>query len=166
MLGLIAAGFGMAWALAGDVAASRMGARRLASYGISLIAGFCATLLLICFLRRVEWPTVVLALFAYGAWWFAFLNLVQSLESSLRVKILGAVRASGGRIARAALAEQYNDQRLLCLRLERLRASGAVTEHNGRLHVVSPGLKAIAAFFRFLKKLLIGRTSEFGAPSA
>lgn len=166
MLGLIAAGFGMAWALVGDVAASRLGAGRLASYGVSLVAGFCATLLLMCFLPRLAWPTVVIALLAYGAWWFAFLNLVQSLESSLRVKILGAVRASGGRITRAALAEQYNDQRLLRLRLDRLRTSAAVTEHDGRLHVASPGLKAIAGFFRLLKKLLIGTTSEFGAPPA
>src|SRR5436190_7110107 len=142
MLGLIAAGFGMAWALAGDVAASRLGARRLTSYGTSFIVGFCAMSLGLLFLPNAGWPTTVIALLAYGAWWFAFLNLVQSLESSLRVKILGALQASGGRIIRSALAEQYNDHRLLGLRLQRLRASGAVIEQNGRLHVVSPGLKA------------------------
>jgi hypothetical protein len=167
MLGLVAAGFGMVIALAGDIIASRIGAGRLASYATSLIVGLCATLFFVLqLLTPVEWPTILIALLAYGAWWFAFLNLVQSLESSLRVKILSAVRASGGRITRTALARQYNDERLLRLRLERLRTSGAITEHNSRLRVVSPGLKAIAGFFRFLKKLLIGKTSEFGAPPA
>jgi hypothetical protein len=164
MMGLFAAGFGMVLALVGDVAASRLGAGRVASYGTSLLTGFCATLLLVSLLPGGEWPTVVISLLAYGAWWFAFLNLVQSLESSLRVRILGAVRASGGRITRLALATQYNDRRLLGLRLQRLRTSGAVVERDGRLHVVSPGLKAIAGLFRVLKMLLIGRTSEFGVP--
>ncbi len=163
MMGLLAAGFGMALALVGDVAASRLGAGRVASYGTSLLTGFLATLLLVFLLPDAEWPTVVISLLAYGAWWFAFLNLVQSLESSLRVKILGAIRASGGQITRPVLATLYNDHRLLGLRLQRLRTSGAIVERDGRLHVMSPGLKAISGFFRILKMLLIGRPSEFGA---
>ena len=167
MTGLIAAAFGLALALAGDVAASRLGAARLSSYATSLVVGLCATLAFALCLRSPNGTaTILIALLAYGAWWFAFLNLVQALESSLRVKLLGAVRAAGGRISRAGLAEHYNDNGLLRLRLARLRSSGAVRENDGRLLVVSPGLKAIAGFFRLLKKLLIGKTSEFGATSA
>ena len=164
MLGLIAASFGMVFALVGDVVASRMGAGRVTSYGASLLAGFCATILLLLVLQGSDGPTAMIAMLAYGAWWFAFLNLVQSLESSLRVKILGAMRASGDRISLTELARQYNDRILLGLRLERLRASGAVSEIGGRLRVESRGLKAIASFFRVLKMLLVGKTSEFGAP--
>ncbi len=167
MTGLIAAALGLALALAGDVAASRLGAARVSAYATSLIVGFCATLAFaLCLPSRSGAATIAVALLAYGAWWFSFLNLVQALESSLRVKLLGAVRAAGGRISRAGLAEHYNDGGLLRLRLDRLRASGTVRENDGRLLVVSPGLRAIAGFFRLLKKVLIGRTSEFGAPSA
>ena len=166
MTGLIAAAFGLVLAFAGDIAASRLGAPRLFAYATSLVAGLCGILGFVLFISpRSEAATVLIALLAYGAWWFAFLNLVQALESSLRVKLLGAVRAAGGRISRAALSDHYNDSGLLRLRLERLRAAGAVSENNGRLHVVSPGLKAIAGFFRFLKKMVLGRTSEFGAPT-
>ncbi|MBS0546253.1 MAG: hypothetical protein JSR24_00810 [Proteobacteria bacterium] len=163
MIGLFVAGFGMVLALAGDVAASRLGAGRVASYRASLFAGLCATALLLWMLPGIEWPTVAIALLTYATWWFIFLNLVQSLESSLRVKILGAIQAAGGHVSRPALATLYNDRKLLGLRLDRLRHGGAVVERGGRLHVVSPGLKTIAGLFRFLKMLLIGKTSEFGA---
>ncbi len=166
MTGLVAAALGLVLALAGDVAASRLGAARLLAYATSFVVGLCTTLGFVFGLQpRIEAATALIALLAYGAWWFAFLNLVQALESSLRVKLLGAVRAAGGQISRATLWVHYNDDGLLRLRLDRLRASGAVSENDGRLHVVSPGLKAIAGLFRFLKTVLIGRTSEFGAPT-
>lgn len=153
-------------ALVADVAASRAGASRVKAYAASLVAGLCATFGLLLLLPiQTAVATFGIAFLAYGAWWFTFLNLVQSLESSLRVRLLGEVRAAGGRISLAMLEARYNDDTLLCLRLDRLRAHGSVTESAGRLRVASPGLKAIAGFFRFLKRTLLGRISEFGAPT-
>ena len=152
-------------ALIADVLSSRLGASRLASYGTSLLAGLLATIGGALLLSKAGTSTGT-AVIAYCAWWFVFLNLVQALESSLRVKLLGEIRAAGGRISSADLEARYNDTALLQLRLQRLIAGGAVERSNRRLRVVSPGLRAIARLFRVLKKVLIGRTSEFGAPSA
>ena len=101
---------------------------------------------------------------AYGAWWFILLSLVQALESSLRVRLLGEIRAAGGRMRLDVLESRYSDRVLLRLRLDRLLGDGAVVEREGRLFLASRGLKVIAAFFRLLKQVLIGRSSEFEAP--
>lgn len=167
MTGLFAAAFGLALALLGDVVGSRVGLSRVAAYGMSLFIGLLGTLLwLLALATSASLGTTLIAVFAYCAWWFAFLNLVQALESSLRVRLLEEVRDAGGRIGRSDLAARYNDDGLLRLRLARLHSRGAVVEREGRLFVASSGLKAIAAVFRVLKKALVGRVSEFGAPTA
>jgi hypothetical protein len=162
VLGLAAAAFGLVLALCGDVAGSRAGLARVSAYGLSLLTGFAGVVAWLL-LAKASLGTALTALFAYAAWWFAFLNLVQALESSLRARLLGEVRAAGGRMARATLEARYNDNGLLRLRLSRMQARGAVVERDGRLFVASSGLKAIAGLFRFLKLALLGRTSEFGA---
>jgi hypothetical protein len=164
--GLVAAAIGMLVALAADIVASRAGAARLTAYGASLFAGLFAVLPATVLLPGgVRFDTIGIAVLSYGAWWFAFLNLAQALESSLRVRLLNEVRAAGGRMRRSALEQRYNDAILLSLRLDRLLKSGAVVESDGRLHVRSASLKTIAAFFRFLRLALMGRVSEFEAPA-
>lgn len=159
---MVAAAIGMFVALAADVVVSRAGAARLTAYGTSLFAGLFAMLLATVLLPGgARFDTIGIAILSYGAWWFAFLNLVQALESSLRVRLLREVRTAGGRLRRSALEQRYNDAIVLGLRLDRLRKSGAVVESGGRLHVASAGLKTIAAFFRFLRLALMGRNSEF-----
>lgn len=165
VIGLIAATIGMFIALATDVIASRIGVARIVAYGASLATGFLGTLLAAFVLvPAIRIDVFGVAALAYGAWWFAFLNLVQALASSLRVRLLQEVRAAGGRMSRAKLRQRYNDNTLLSLRLDRLLNHGAVVERDGRLYVASPGLKRLARFFRILKKTLTGRISEFGAP--
>jgi hypothetical protein len=166
MIGILAAVLGMMVALLADVLSSRSGSSRIASYATSLGAGLAATIAA-ALLVPAESPcaSAGIALMAYGAWWFVFLNLVQALESSLRVRLLGEIRAAGGHISVAELEARYNDDILLRLRLRRLVVSGAVKQENDRLRVVSSGLRTIAGLFRVIKKALLGRTSEFGAPS-
>jgi hypothetical protein len=162
MLGLVAALCGIVAALIADVGASRCGISRPFSYGCSLAAG-----LVVCFgvvttlAQEFTWAIFAIAVVAYCAWWFAFLNMVQALESSLRVKLLGQIRAMGGEMNVELLESRYSDSVLLRLRLDRLRSNGAIVERDGRLYVKSAGLKYISLLFRTLKKVLIGRTSEF-----
>jgi MFS family permease len=154
MTALLAACVGLLVAIVVDVLAGRAGLSRIAAYGISLLAGAVVALAL-----APAWPLTVLAL--YAPWWFVFLNFTQGLESSLRIRLLREVQAEGGQIERAALLDRYNDASLLRLRLQRLLDGGAVLRHDGRLVVASAGLRAIARFFRLLKRLLLGRDSEF-----
>jgi hypothetical protein len=162
MLGLLVASLGLFFALGTDVVASRSGASRIVVYMCSFVTGFATVLAALVMLPlESPWTAAAVAALAYAAWWFAFLNLVQALESSLRVKLLAEVRGAGGRVPLSFFEGRYNDARLLGLRLDRLRAHGAIVERNGRFYVISPGLKFLANFFRVLKRALIGRISEF-----
>ena len=161
MLGLLVAAIGVFVALGADVAASRAGTSRIFAYVCSLMAGFGVILGTLLVMQLDSPWTIAIATTAYTSWWFAFLNLVQALESSLRVKLLADVRAEGGRVTLDFFEYRYNDTILLQLRLDRLRSHGAIVERAGRIYVTSPGLKLIAHFFRVLKRVLIGRTSEF-----
>lgn len=154
MTALLAAGAGLLVAVVIDVLAGRIGLSRIAAYGASLALGLLVTLAL-----APAQPLTALAV--YAPWWFVFLNFSQGLESSLRIRLLREVQDAGGRIERAVLYERYSDATLLHLRLDRMVAAGAVVRRNGRLHVASPGLRAIAGLFRTLKRLLLGRESEF-----
>lgn len=166
MAGLFAAGIGMIFALLFDVLASRAGLSRVASYGVSLVGGAVVSPVAVVILGKDSPAAIAVAVLAYCAWWFITLNLIQALESSLRVRLLREVMATGGRIPIARLEARYNDRSLLGLRLSRLRAAGAVAERDGRLFVVSAGLRAIAGFFRLLKKICVGRLSEFESSPA
>jgi hypothetical protein len=166
MTGLFAAGIGIVCALLFDVLSSRAGLSRVASYGVSLAGGAILSIVAVAVLSAAEPAAFAVALLAYGAWWFIALNFIQALESSLRVRLLREVMAVGGRIPIARLEARYNDRSLLGLRLDRLRNAGAVVEREGRLFVVSPGLRAVAGFFRLLKKICIGRLSEFESSPA
>jgi hypothetical protein len=154
MSALLAATLGLALAVLVDVLAGRLGQPRLRVYAASLLAGLVPTLLV-----GHAMPLTALAL--YGAWWFIFLNFTQGLESSLRIRLLNEVLAHGGRIDRATLLARYNDSALLGLRLARMEEAGAVVLRDGRLFVASTGLRLIAGVFRTLKRLLLGRESEF-----
>ncbi|MBI1206607.1 MAG: hypothetical protein GC191_04875 [Azospirillum sp.] len=165
MVGLIAAAGGVMLAVLADVIAARAGASRVAAYGCGLASGAAATLgLWLALAPRPDWTVAALALLAYGAWWFTLLNLTQALESSLRVRLLAEVDAAGGHLPRVALEQRYNDAVLLRLRLGRLIAHGSIVERGERLFVASTGLKLLAGFFRAIKLMLIGQTSEFHAP--
>lgn len=168
MLGLLAAIAGILTALAADVLASRQGFVRVRAYFTSLLTGVVVALLSALLLGHGHLliATIAIALLSYVIWWFVLLNLIQALASSLRVRLLQEVRTAGGRISRQALNKRYSDESLLSLRLERLLSHGAIVEVDRRLHVASSGLRILARMFRILKKILTGRTSEFGAPSA
>jgi hypothetical protein len=164
MAGLFAAGIGILFALLFDVLSSRAGLSRVGSYGVSLAGGTIMSIIAAAVLGQGSPAAFAVAVPAYGAWWFIALNLIQALESSLRVRLLREVMALGGRIPIARLEARYNDRWLLGLRLSRLRDAGAIVERDGRLFVVSPGLRAVAGFFRLLKRVCIGRLSEFESP--
>ena len=164
---IVAALAGMVAAVLADVAAARLGLRRTTAYGLSHVGGLGVTLaasLLGGFAPSdlEQAAQVVLALLLFVTWWFIFfLNFVQAFQSSLRVRILNLIHESGGRMPKSLLEQHYNDRSLLELRLQRLLAQGFVIERDGRLYVVSGLLRLVAAFFRTLKVVLLGRRSEF-----
>jgi hypothetical protein len=149
-------------AVAGHLAALRAGMGAVAAYLASLVAGTLATVALTIFNEgNGDWDAFAAGLLLFGAWWFVFLNFVQSAQSSLRVNILRQALLNGGTLSHTALFDRYNDAALIGLRLERLVQSGAVVQVDGRYFVVSSSARMLGRLFRGLKLLILGRPSEF-----
>lgn len=141
--------------------ATRLHAKRVAGYGLSLLAGIVATGLLTFLLVSEGEANVLAPILLFASWWFIFLNFVQTSQSSLRVHVLRELMQEGRAIGRAALEERYNNRALVLLRLQRLLSGGAVVERDGSYFVKSWSLKFLARFFRLLKIAILGRPSEF-----
>lgn len=158
----------MCIAVATHVAASRIGIAHRPALGASLGAGVAATAAAVVIM--LDRPTgaaapiidvIAAPTLLYLSWWYMFLNFVQSLESSLRVRILAELTRAGGSLDEVTLRRRYDDGVLMSLRLARLLRSQAMIERDGRLFVVSPVLALLGRFARRLKRLITGRSSEF-----
>lgn len=162
MTALWIAAFALVSAMIAHVTALRLGMGALAAYGASLLAGgvvLTASLLLLP--QRMDGGSALSAALLFCAWWFIFLNLVQSFESSLRVNVLRQLLRDRGSLDHAAFFARYNDRSLIELRLARLMRGGTVVMRDGRLFVVSTPARLMANLFRGLKLLVLGRPSEF-----
>lgn len=156
---------GMVVAIVAHVVVSRAGAGPLRAYARSLLAGAIFTALA-CSLAlsqsAIDGWVVATTVLLFCSWWFIFfLNILQAMESSIRVNLIREILANGGSIPRARLDERYNDGKLIKLRLERLLAGGVITEREGKLFVTSASSRFLARFFKLLKVILIGKESEF-----
>jgi hypothetical protein len=100
----------MAIAVLVDLGSARLSLSRATCYIVSLIFGLLATLIAVVLMSPSDRiAALAIAVLAYGSWWYAFINLVQSLESSLRVRLLGEIRAAGGSMSVGTLQSIYND---------------------------------------------------------
>lgn len=154
----------MAASIGAHLLACRRGLPHLTAYVASLIVGFMVTigglLLVVPHDATFLWSLPV-ALGLFGSWWFIFLNIVQAMESSLRIRILREIALAGGSLSTEALSARYSDSRLIGLRVSRLTESGAIRQRGDRLLVASRPLLFLARLFRLLKLMIIHRTSEF-----
>jgi hypothetical protein len=101
----------------------------------------------------------------YGCAAFLFFNFINAGESSIRIRILRELRTGGGPLTEAALLKIYNDRIILDTRLGRMISNGQIECIDGRYRLVAHTLLRPAKLFRFLKWLLLGRTSEFDSVS-
>lgn len=151
----------LAIAMLAHFIATRLHAKRVTGYGLSLLAGIVTGGFLTAVLAWAGEGNLLAPGLLFMSWWFIFLNFVQTSQSSLRVSVLRELMRQGGTISRAALQERYNNRALVMLRLNRLLSGGAVVERNGGYFVVSGPLRFLARFFRVLKIAILGRPSEF-----
>jgi len=149
-------------AAACDVMIARLSGRRLLGYMASfLITLIGLPLALASVISPVDIYAIVVALGIALMWWFIYLNLVQAVESSLRIRMLREIDAEGGSVDIDKLKLIYNDDRLIRIRLKRLEDGGAVRLKDGRHHLNSGKLEKAAHFFTALKRLLLNRRSQF-----
>jgi membrane-bound ClpP family serine protease len=94
-------------------------------------------------------------------WWFIYLNLVQSVESSMRVRILREFRKRSGATNPDEIKETYNDETLIRMRLERLEQAGAILYSGEEWSLRSRQLEIASKSITIIKKLLLNRSSQF-----
>ena len=100
-----------------------------------------------------------LALYACLA--YLFFYVVNTGESSIRVRILREIAEARDGISEQALLQAYNERVILVGRLQRLLQGGRVIRHGDRYFLQARGMVLMAWFFQVLKQILLRRSSEF-----
>ncbi|MFT6556988.1 hypothetical protein [Sneathiella sp.] len=145
-----------------DLMISRITGRRLRGYATSFLLTLIGVPLVFVFvLKTTDVFEVLLGLGLGLMWWFIYLNVVQAVESSLRIRMLLEIRKNGGQMAADELRAIYNDETLIRLRMQRLVQGGAVEQDQDHWHLRSGKLKTAAQFFSALKQGLLGKGSQF-----
>ena len=95
---------------------------------------------------------------ALGYCYFHFINLG---ETARRIRILREIYDSGGRLAMADILQKYNAKEIILKRVGRLLNNRQIALENGRYHINSRVVLAMAKSMVFLKLLTLGKRSEF-----
>src|SRR5689334_14793275 len=124
MAEILVSALGLLAAVAAHAASCRAGMPHIRALVYSLVTG----LLAIGVLAIVLADTLSLAVLTfvacsalYSCWWYVFLNFVQALESSLRVRLLSEIAVVDQPLDLETLMSRYNDRAILTLRVNRLR---------------------------------------------
>lgn len=92
-----------------------------------------------------------------GYGYFHFINLG---ETGRRVRIVRELLSADG-LTMAELLKNYNASQIVEVRFVRLLNSGQIAEQNGKLVIKNQFLLRASHIMVFMKKLLLGKTSEF-----
>ncbi len=98
---------------------------------------------------------------AYGALGFCYFNFVNLGVTARRPRILIELRESPAGLTYAELLHRYDAASMVAARLERLVGSGQVRLRSGRYVIGRPVMLRIAQGIVLLKRLVLGRASEF-----
>lgn len=97
----------------------------------------------------------------YGCLAYGYANFVNLGYASVRVRIYRELLVSPGGISVAALRKQYDEEGMLVARLERLVEAGDFSKDGTRYRLNKRRLSLISWIIFTLKKIILGRTSEF-----
>lgn len=92
---------------------------------------------------------------------YCFFNFINLGHASIRIRIYKECVDRGGRITVEELRGVYDEERLKSARLERLLQGGDISLEDGRWKLANPRLVPIAKLVFGLKKVVLGRESEF-----
>ena len=97
----------------------------------------------------------------YTALAYCFFNFANLGQSSVRVRIYEEIASSPSGVPVSQITREYDDETILCMRLNRLLESGDLVEREGRLHIGRSRLITVAGVIFALKRFVLGKTSEF-----
>jgi len=152
----------LALAVATDILTARTVRNRALGYAYSCIVTLVATPVLVVFFSgRIDVFFIVITLGIALMWWFAYVNVAQAIESSLRIRLLFEIRRQGSSLPISRLGLIYNDTVLIDVRIKRLEENQALLFDEKGWRLNSQKLRNMASVFTFLKKIMLNRRNQF-----
>lgn len=137
--------------------------------GKSLLVGFVTGFVVSAFLQYCLygrgggsefWFVVLTNMIIYICVSYCYFGII-GLALSLRIRILDIVDRDPLGPSYKKIAEQFDSRGLFEKRISRLLQNGQVRKEKGRYYSVDSAFLKIARLNVFVKKLLVGKTSEF-----
>lgn len=101
------------------------------------------------------------ALVTYGALGYCYFHFINLGETARRIRIVRELAEAGpAGLSAAELLARYNARMMVEARFARLLNNSQVVEKEGRYYVGKPAVLYMARILLFMKKALLGRTSE------
>ena len=112
--------------------------------------------------RFEAWSKALLVnLPCYAALSYCFFNFANLGQSSIRVRIYAKVAARADGVSVLEIAREYNEAMLMEMRLQRLVESGDLVLRDGRYFLGRTRFVPIAKVIFWIKRLILGKVSEF-----
>ena len=158
LLGALLPIFGLACNVFFQTAWMRLSGRAslLRSVYIGFLAGAAGVCAAQVFFGNLAANLATYAFLSYG--YFHFVNLG---ETGRRIRLLRELYETPDGLTLGQLLSRYNTKEIVALRLARLINNGQVILENGRYRTGRPMMASIARVIVLLKKIILGRRSEF-----
>jgi len=106
-------------------------------------------------------PLLLVNILTYGALGYCYFHFINLGETARRIRMLRELYEAGRTLTKAELLERYNAKEIVTQRLDRMLGHGQIVEREGRYCIGNPTLLVMAVFMVLMKKLMLGKVSEF-----
>lgn len=106
-------------------------------------------------------PLVVVNVATHGLLWYCYFHFVNLGVTARRPRLLIELAGAPGGLTYAQVLERYDARYQIEARLERLLGGGQVVLRDGRYRIGKPLMLHIARIIVVLKRLLLGKSSEY-----
>lgn len=159
---------GLAVGVVGQVVAHWVAPRSpiVLTYAAGFLCGAIISLLtLFASGKPVGWYDPMVCLLTFGGLNYCYSNFVNLNFTSLRIRLLKELLATGGTARADDVARKYGSETILKRRLARLVEWGQLRESSGRFVALNGSFLRLALLFTALKKAVLGRGFRYETQS-
>lgn len=106
------------------------------------------------------WPNLAANTLTCGVLGYCYFHFINLGETGRRIRIVRELLSADG-LTLEELLRRYNTSDMIEIRLTRLLNSGQIAERNGKLFINNQFLVKASQIMIFMKKIILGQTSEF-----
>ena len=106
------------------------------------------------------WPDLAANTLTCGVLGYCYFHFINLGETGRRIRIVRELLCADG-LTLTELLQRYNTSDMVEIRLARLLNNGQIVEQNGKLIIKNQFLLRASQVMVFMKKVILGKTSEF-----